>query len=113
MPGPLVLSGSGATTELRRPCRPPTLARDGVLFRTIGDEHLGEIEACLSAKAAAALASDLGRDLADEQLAEALMAYAETYVRALLDQGEDLSDHSLIIEVDSEDRNVLRPYLPS
>lgn len=78
-----------------------------------GDEHLGEIEACLSLKAAARLATDLGRDLSDEELAAALTAYAEADVRALLDQGEDLSDHSLIIEVDSEDRDVLRPYLPS
>jgi hypothetical protein len=78
-----------------------------------GDEHLGEIEACLSSKAAAGLATDLGRDLADEELADALMAYAEVHVRDLLDQGEDLSDHSLIIEVDSDDRDVLRPYLPS
>jgi hypothetical protein len=78
-----------------------------------GDEHLGEIEACLGAKAAAALASDLGRDLPDEDLVAALMAYAEARVRALLDQGEDLSDHSLIIEVDREDRDLLRPYLPS
>jgi hypothetical protein len=28
-----------------------------------GDEHLGEIEACLRAKASAALTADLGRDL--------------------------------------------------
>jgi hypothetical protein len=41
------------------------------------------------------------------------MAYAEPCVRALLDQGEDLSDHSLIIEVDRDDRDVLRPSLPS
>ncbi|MFP4635742.1 MAG: hypothetical protein ACLFRD_07775 [Nitriliruptoraceae bacterium] len=78
-----------------------------------GDEHLGEIEACMSSKAAEGLAADLGRELSDEQLAAALMAYAEARVRALLDQGEDLSDHSLIIEVDSEDREVLRPYLAS
>jgi hypothetical protein len=78
-----------------------------------GDQHLGEIEACLSVKAAARLASELGRDFTDEELAHALMAYAEAYVRALLDQGEDLSDHSLIVEVDSEDRDVLRAYLPS
>jgi len=78
-----------------------------------GETHLGEIEACLSFKAAAKLASDLGRDLSDEELADALMAYAEDDVRALVEQGEDLSDHSLIIEVDSEDRDVLRPYLPS
>jgi hypothetical protein len=78
-----------------------------------GDEHLGEIEACLSSNAAAGLATDLGRDIADEELADALMAYAEAHVRDLLDQGEDLSDHSLIIEVDREDRDLLRPYLPS
>jgi hypothetical protein len=78
-----------------------------------GDEHLGEIEACLSSKAAAALTDDLGRNLDDEELAVALMAYAESRVRVLLDQGEDLSDHSLIIEVDLDDRDVLRPYLPS
>jgi hypothetical protein len=76
-----------------------------------GEEHLGEIEACLSSKAAAALADDLGRDLDDEELAAALMAYAEARVRALLDQGEDLSDHSLIIEVDRDHRDLLRPYL--
>jgi hypothetical protein len=78
-----------------------------------GAEHLGEIEACLSSKAAAGLATDLGRDFTDEELADALMAHAEARVRVLLDQGEDLSDHSLIIEVDSDDRDVLRPYLPS
>ena len=78
-----------------------------------GEEHLGEIEACLSSKAATALADDLGHDLDNEALAAALMAYAEAHVRALLDQGEDLSDHSLIIEVDRDDRDVLRPYLPS
>jgi hypothetical protein len=78
-----------------------------------GEEHLGEIEACLSSRAAAKLASDLGREFADEELAAALMAYAQAHVIARLDQGEDLSDHSLIIEVDSDDRDVLRPYLPS
>ena len=78
-----------------------------------GDEHVGEIEVCMSSKAAAGLASDLDRDLADEELAGALMAYAEAQVRALLDKGEDLSDHSLIIEVDSVDRGVLRPHLAS
>jgi hypothetical protein len=78
-----------------------------------GDQHLGEIEACLSFKAAARLADDLDRDLADEELAAALMAYAEAHVLALIDQGVDLSDRSLIIEVDHDDRGVLRPYLPS
>ena len=78
-----------------------------------GDEHLGEIEVCMSSKAAAGLATDVDRDLADEEIAGALMAYAETHVRALLEKGEDLSDHSLIIEVDSVDRDVLRPHLAS
>jgi hypothetical protein len=130
VPEPLVLScGRG---------RPPPAADEGAIVTTIngqvrfvqwrlarpqgspwrrvadverGEEHLGEIEACLSSKAAAALADDLGRDLDDEELAAALMAYAEARVRALLDQGEDLSDHSLIIEVDRDHRDLLRPYL--
>ncbi len=46
-------------------------------------------------------------------MASDVVAYAEGHVRALIEQGEDLSDHSLIIEVDSEDRDVLRPYLRS
>jgi hypothetical protein len=78
-----------------------------------GDQHLGEIEACLSFRAAAKLASEMGREFTDEELSAALMAYAEAYVGALVEQGEDLSDHSLIIEVDSEDRDELRPYLPA
>jgi hypothetical protein len=75
------------------------------------DHHLGEAEVCLSAAAARALAEDLGRELSDEDLATALMAYAEDELRALLDHGEDLSDHSLIIEVDSVDRGALHRYL--
>jgi hypothetical protein len=66
----------------------------------------------LSGKAAAGLADDLHRDLADEELAAALMAYAEDHVGELIDQGVDLSDRSLIIEVDHDDRGVLRRYLP-
>jgi hypothetical protein len=57
------------------------------------------------------LSDDLGRDLGADELATALMAYAEDELRARLDQGEDLSDHSLIIEVDSADRDALRRYL--
>jgi hypothetical protein len=78
-----------------------------------GTRHVGEIEACLSSKAAARLAGEMGREFSDEELAGALMAYAEADVRRRIEQGEDLSDHSLIIEVDTEDRDVLRPYLPS
>jgi hypothetical protein len=74
-------------------------------------EHLGEAEACLSTAAARALSEDLGRDVGADELATALMAYAEDELRARLDQGEDLSDHSLIIEVDSADRDALRRYL--
>ncbi len=76
-----------------------------------GTLHLGEIEACASTRAVEELAEHLGRDLTEQEVAEALMAYAEDHVRALIDQGEDLSDHSLIIEVDSADREALLPYL--
>jgi hypothetical protein len=75
------------------------------------EEHVGEAEVCMSATAAKALAEDLGRAVDDDELATALMAYAEDELKALLDHGEDLSDHSLIIEVDSADRDVLRRYL--
>jgi hypothetical protein len=74
-------------------------------------EHLGEAEACLSTTAARALAEDLGRPLGDDELATALMSYAEDDLRARLEEGEDLSNHSLIIEIDSADRDALRPYL--
>ena len=108
-----VVAGDEVRFERWRLARPQGSPWRRVADVERGDQHLGEIEACLSFKAAAKLASDLGRDLADEEFTDALMAYAEAHVRALIEQGEDLSDHSLIIEVDSEDRDVLRPYLPS
>lgn len=76
-------------------------------------EHVGEAEACLTSEAAAALGSDLGRNLAEDELADALMSYAESQLRDVLARGEDLSDHSLIFEVDSAHRDVLLPYLQS
>jgi hypothetical protein len=74
-------------------------------------QHLGEAEACLTSATAAALAADLGREMADDEIAQALMRYAEDHLRELVEQGEDLRDHSLIIEVDSDGRQVLLPYL--
>jgi hypothetical protein len=93
------------------------LARaDGSPWRRLVDverdgEHLGEAEACLTAATGAALAADLGRELNPDEVAAALMAYAEDHLRELIDGGEDLSDHSLIIEIDSAHREVLLPYL--
>jgi hypothetical protein len=74
-------------------------------------DHLGEAEACLTSQTAEALAADLGRRPSDDEFAAALMVYAEARLRELLASGEDLSDHSLIIEVDSAHRDVLLPYL--
>jgi hypothetical protein len=74
-------------------------------------EHLGEAEACLTAAAAAAVATDLDREPTDDEVAAALMSYTESHLRDLLERGEDLSDHSLIIEVDSIHRDLLLPYL--
>jgi hypothetical protein len=93
------------------------LAREGGSpWRRIVDverdgQHVGEAEACLTSATAAALAADVGRELADEEIAQALMRYAEDQLRELVDQGQNLGDHSLIIEVDSEDRKVLLGYL--
>lgn len=93
------------------------LAReDGSPWRRVvdverGDEHLGEAEVCLTSAAAAGLAEDLGRQPATEEIADALMAYAEDRLRSLVAEGEDLRDHGLILEIDSADRAVLLPYL--
>jgi hypothetical protein len=74
-------------------------------------QHLGEAEACVTSETAASLATDVGRELAEDEVAGALMRYAEDRLRELVERGEDLRDHSLIIEVDSHDRQVLLPYL--
>lgn len=76
-----------------------------------GEQHLGEVEACLSAEAAEALATQLGRELTQVELTDALRAYVEDHVCAVLDRGEDLSVRSLIIEIDRDHGQVLIPYL--
>jgi hypothetical protein len=77
----------------------------------LGDRHLGEVEAHLGTDVACVLSSELGRELSEDELLYALMAYVEAHARALLDRGEDLSGYRLIVEVDREHRDLLVPYL--
>ena len=93
----------------------PSRAGSGPWRRSVdlelGDRHLGEVEARLGTDVACVLSSELGRELSEDELLYALMAYVEAHARALLDRGEDLSGHHLIIQVDREHRDVLVPYL--
>lgn len=56
----------------------------------LGAQHLGEVEACLRADAANALATRLGRELTQLELMDAPRAYVEDHVYTLLDRGQDL-----------------------
>lgn len=76
-----------------------------------GDRHLGEVEVSLSDDAANALAARLQRELTQLELADALRAYVQDHVCALLDRGQDLPVRSLIIEIDRDHHNLLIPYL--
>jgi hypothetical protein len=76
-----------------------------------GEQHLGEVEACLSEDAADALATRLGRELTQLELVDALRAYVEDHVCTLLDRGRDPAVHSLIIDIDRDHHELLAPYL--
>jgi hypothetical protein len=93
----------------------PARASGGAWRRIVdverGEQHLGEVEACLSADAANALAPQLGREVTQLELVDAMRAYVEDHVCALLDRGQDLSVRSLIIEIDRDHRELLIPYL--
>jgi hypothetical protein len=104
-----------ASNEVRflqwRPARASGGAWRQIVDVERGEQHLGEVEACLSADAANALAAHLDRELSQPELVDALRAYVEGHVCALLERGQDLSVRSLIIEIDRDHRELLLPYL--
>ncbi|MFP4636511.1 MAG: hypothetical protein ACLFRD_11670 [Nitriliruptoraceae bacterium] len=74
-------------------------------------QHLGQAEACMTSATAAALRGDLGGELSEDESVTALVRYAEDHLGELVEQGEDLRDHSLSSEVARHGRQVLLAYL--
>jgi hypothetical protein len=107
----VVVTSDGARFLQWRPARASGGPWRWIVDVERGEHHLGEAEACLSADAAKVLATRLGRELTQPELADALRAYVEDHVCTLLDRGQDLPVRSLIIEIDRDHHELLIPYL--
>jgi hypothetical protein len=107
----VVVTSDGARFLQWRPARASGGPWRWIVDVERGEHHLGEAEACLSADAAKVLATRLGRELTQPELADALRAYVEDHVCALLDRGQDLAVRSLMIEIGRDHHELLIPYL--